>query len=158
MPHFVAQCAFYEVRERLSKAYSWAAFLIANVFVEIPYQMFMGVLVWAVYYYLIYRCHQSAKRQGLVLLFCMQFFVFASTFAHMVIAALSDAETSGNIAIIMFSLSLIFNGRSMLDFYVSRVILMVRPGVVQPSQALSGFRIFVRLFHPSGNVSAPNSC
>ncbi|MCJ1278715.1 hypothetical protein MMC21_006532 [Puttea exsequens] len=130
MPHFVAQCAFYEVRERLSKAYSWAAFLIANVFVEIPYQMFMGVLVWAVYYYLIYRCHQSAKRQGLVLLFCMQFFVFASTFAHMVIAALSDAETSGNIAIIMFSLSLIFNG------------------VVQPSQALSGFRIFIYRLSP----------
>jgi ATP-binding cassette subfamily G (WHITE) protein 2 (PDR) len=38
MPLFVTQRSLYEVRERPSKAYSWKAFLIANIVVEIPYQ------------------------------------------------------------------------------------------------------------------------
>ena len=33
MPKFVVQRSLYEVRERPSKAYSWSAFLIANVLV-----------------------------------------------------------------------------------------------------------------------------
>ena len=38
MPLFVTQRSLYEVRERPSKAYSWKAFLVANIAVEIPYQ------------------------------------------------------------------------------------------------------------------------
>ena len=72
--------------------------------------MFMGVLVFAAFYYPIFGAKQSSQRQGLMLVFCMQFFVFASTFAHMLIAALPDAETAGNIATLMFSLCLTFNG------------------------------------------------
>ena len=110
MPYFVIQRSLYEVRERPSKAYSWAAFLIANIVVEIPYQILMGILVFASFYYPIFGANQSSQRQGLMLLFCMQFFVFASTFAHMLIAALPDAETAGNIATLMFTLCLTFNG------------------------------------------------
>lgn len=39
MPRFILQRDLYEVRERPSKAYSWRAFLLANIFVEIPYQV-----------------------------------------------------------------------------------------------------------------------
>jgi len=109
MPRFVSQRSLYEVRERPSKAYSWAAFLIANILVEIPYQVLLGILVFASYMYPVYGI-ESSQKQGLVLLFCIQFFVFASTFAHMLIAALPDAETAGNIATIMFSLTLTFCG------------------------------------------------
>jgi len=35
MPHFVTQRSLYEVRERPSKAYSWVAFMFANIFVEV---------------------------------------------------------------------------------------------------------------------------
>jgi ATP-binding cassette subfamily G (WHITE) protein 2 (PDR) len=127
MPRFITQRDLYEVRERPSKAYSWKAFLIANITVEIPYQILLGILVYASYYYPIYTGDgmQSSKQQGLILLFCIQFFVFASTFAHMLIAALPDAETAGNIATLMFSLALIFNG------------------VFQPPQSLPGFWIFM---------------
>ena len=111
MPRFVTQRSLYEVRERPSKAYSWAAFLIANICVEIPYQILMGILVFAAYYYPIYGRHQASGRQCLVLLLCIQFFVFASTFAHMLIAALPDAETAGQVCTLLFSLSLTFNGR-----------------------------------------------
>ena len=54
MPRFILQRDLYEVRERPSKAYSWKAFLIANITVEIPYQIILGVLVFASYFYPIY--------------------------------------------------------------------------------------------------------
>lgn len=129
MPRFITQRSLYEVRERPSKAYSWAAFLIANIGVEIPWQMLLGILVFASYYYPVYGI-QSAERQGLILLFTTQFFVFASTFAHMLIAALPDAETAGNVATLIFSLSLTFNG------------------VMQPPRALPGFWIFMYRVSP----------
>lgn len=132
MPRFILQRDLYEVRERPSKAYSWKAFLIANIVVEIPYQILLGILVFASYFYPIYTSGgiPSSGRQGLILLLLMQFFVFASTFAHMLISALPDAETAGNIATLMFSLTLTFNG------------------VFQPPQALPGFWIFMYRVSP----------
>ena len=111
MPRFVIQRSLYEVRERPSKAYSWIAFVIANIFVEIPYQILMGILVFASYYYPTFGRHQSSERQGLILLLCIQFFIFASTFAHLIIAAMPDAETAGAVVTLLFSLSLTFNGK-----------------------------------------------
>ncbi|KMU76786.1 ABC transporter CDR4 [Coccidioides immitis RMSCC 3703] len=110
MPRFVTQRSLFEVRERPSRAYSWQAFLLANVMVEIPYQIFLGVIVWAALYYPVFGVHQSSERQGLFVIFSVQFFIFGSTFAQMVIAGLPDAETAGNIATTLFSLMLTFNG------------------------------------------------
>lgn len=56
--------------------------------------------------------------------------VFSSTFAHMVIAAMPDAETAGNVATLLFSLMLIFNG------------------VLQTKEALPGFWIFMYRVSP----------
>lgn len=130
MPRFVDQRSLYEVRERPSKAYSWAAFLIANIVVEIPYQIFLGIIVWASYYYPIYGANQSSEQQGLMLLFVIQFFVFASTFADLVIASMPNAEMAGTIATFAFSLTLSFNG------------------VMQPPNALPGFWIFMYRVSP----------
>jgi ATP-binding cassette, subfamily G (WHITE), member 2, PDR len=132
MPRFILQRDLYEVRERPSKAYSWKAFLIANIIVEIPYQILLGVMVFGSYFYPIYTKGgiPSSDRQGLILLLLVQFFVFASTFAHMLISALPDSETAGNIATLMFSLTLTFNG------------------VFQPPNALPGFWIFMYRVSP----------
>lgn len=129
MPLFVTQRSLYEVRERPSKAYSWKAFLIANIVVEMPYQIIAGIIVWATFYYPVVGI-QPAERQGLVLLFMIVFFLYASTFAHMVIAALPDAQTAGSIVTLLFSMTLIFNG------------------VMQPPQALPGFWIFMYRVSP----------
>ncbi|KAJ5082669.1 hypothetical protein N7532_011712 [Penicillium argentinense] len=130
MPKFVVQRSLYEVRERPSKAYSWAAFLVANVIVEIPYQIFVGVIAWACYYFPIYGANQAPNRQGLMLLFVVQFYMFTSTFASFVISALPDAETGGTIATLMFIMTLTFNG------------------VMQPPSALPGFWIFMYRVSP----------
>ncbi|KAL4757078.1 putative ABC multidrug transporter [Aspergillus foveolatus] len=130
MPLFITQRSLYEVRERPSKAYSWKAFLIANILVEIPYQVLMGILTFVCYYYPVVGSSQGPGREGLVLLFCIQFYVYASTFAHMCIAAMPNAETASPIVILLFSMCLTFCG------------------VMQPPDALPGFWIFMYRVSP----------
>lgn len=129
MPLFVTQRSLYEVRERPSKTYSWKAFLIANIIVEIPYQIMMGILTYACYYYAVVGV-QDSERQGLVLLLCIQFFIYASTFAHMAIAAMPDTETASAIVVLLFAMSLTFCG------------------VMQTPTALPGFWIFMYRVSP----------
>jgi len=129
MPLFVTQRDLFEVRERPSKAYSWKAFLFANIVVEWPYQIFAGILVFATFYYPVVGI-QDSERQGLVLLLCIVFFIYSSTFAHLCIAALPDAQTAGSIVTLLFSMSLTFNG------------------VMQAPNALPGFWIFMYRVSP----------
>ncbi|KAL1982431.1 hypothetical protein VTN96DRAFT_1336 [Rasamsonia emersonii] len=116
MPHFVTQRSLYEARERPSKAYSWQAFMMANILVELPWNTLMAVLMYFCYYYPIglYRnaepTHAVTERGGLMFLLIWSFMMFTSTFAHMVIAGIEVAETGGNLANLLFSLTLIFCG------------------------------------------------
>lgn len=129
MPLFVTQRSLYEVRERPSKAYSWKAFMFAQMVVEVPYQIIMGILVFASYYYAVNGI-QSSARQGLILLYNIQFFIYASTFAHLCIAAMPDAQTAASVVTLLFSMSLTFCG------------------VMQPRDALPGFWIFMYRVSP----------
>ncbi|KAL7785856.1 ABC-2 type transporter domain-containing protein [Trichoderma ceciliae] len=123
-PLFITQRSLYEVRERPSKAYSWKAFIIANVAVEIPYQIIMGILVFACFYYPVVGI-QSSIRQILVLLFIIQLFIFASSFAHMIIVAMPDAQTAASLVTFLTLMSTLFNG------------------VLQAPSALPGFWLFM---------------
>lgn len=128
-PHFLTQRALYEVRERPSKAYSWKAFMIANVLVEIPYQIITAILIFACFYYPVIGI-QSSDRQGLVLLFCIQLLLYASSFAQMTIAAFPDAVTASSIVTLLVLMSLTFCG------------------VLQTPDALPGFWIFMYRVSP----------
>lgn len=116
MPHFVTQRSLYEVRERPSKAYSWKAFMMANIVAELPWNSLMGVLIFLCWYYPIglYRnarpTNAVTERSGLMFLLVWEFLLFTSTFTNMVIAAIETAETGGNIGNLLFSLTLIFCG------------------------------------------------
>lgn len=116
LPLFVTQRALYEVRERPSKAYSWKAFMLANILVEIFWNTLMAVLLYFCWYYPIglYRNAEPTnavhERGALMFLLIWQFLLFTSTFANMVIAGVDTAETGGNIANLAFSLTLIFCG------------------------------------------------
>ncbi|OTA87500.1 hypothetical protein M434DRAFT_375543 [Hypoxylon sp. CO27-5] len=123
-PLFTTQRALYEVRERPSKVYSWQSFLMANTIVELPYQIIAGIIIYACVYYPITGI-QSSDRQGLVLLFVIQFFIYCSTFAHMTVAALPNAQTAGALVTLLVLMSLIFCG------------------VFQSPSALPGFWIFM---------------
>jgi ATP-binding cassette subfamily G (WHITE) protein 2 (PDR) len=129
MPVFVTQRSLYEGRERPSKSYSWKAFLIANIIVEIPYMIVMGVLTYACYFYAVVGVPDSTT-QGTVLLFCIVFFIYASTFTHMVIAGLPDEQTASAVVVLLFAMSLTFCG------------------VMQPPSSLPGFWIFMYRVSP----------
>lgn len=128
-PLFVTQRALYEVRERPGKMYSWKAFMIANIVVEFPWQILTGIVTYACFYYPVVGV-QDSQRQGLVLLFMIELMIYASSFAHMCIAALPDAQTAGGIVTLLVMTSLIFSG------------------VLQTPVALPGFWIFMYRVSP----------
>jgi len=129
-PLFITQRSLYESRERPSKAYSWVAFMVANIVVEIPYGIFAGILSYACFYYPVVGANQSAERQGLVILFMVQLLIYTSTFAAMTIAALPNAETASGIVSLLTLMSILFNG------------------VLQPPTELPGFWIFMYRVSP----------
>ena len=124
-PLFITQRSLYESRERPSKAYSWIAFMIANIVVEIPYGIVAGVLAFASFYYPVVGASQSSSRQGLVLMFMIQLLIYTSTFAAMTIAALPDAVTAAGLVSLLTLMSILFNG------------------VLQPPSQLPGFWLFM---------------
>jgi ATP-binding cassette subfamily G (WHITE) protein 2 (PDR) len=73
---------------------------------------------------------QSSSRQGLILLYCIQFLIFGSTYAQFIVAAAPDSATAGIIATVLFALCLGFNG------------------VFQPPNALPGFWLFMYRVSP----------
>lgn len=136
MPHFVTQRALYEARERPSKAYSWAAFMLSNIIVELPWQTLMSVIMFLCWYYPI-GMYQNAvptnavhERGALMFLLVWVFMLFTSSFTHLCIAAIDTAESGGNIANLAFSLCLIFCG------------------VLAPPASLPGFWIFMYRVSP----------
>jgi ATP-binding cassette subfamily G (WHITE) protein 2 (PDR) len=124
-PLFITQRSLYESRERPSKAYSWIAFMVANIVVEIPYGIFAGIITFACFYYPVVGANQSGERQVLVLLFSMQLLIYTSTFASMTIAALPNAETAAGLVSLLTLMSILFNG------------------VLQPPTQLPGFWLFM---------------
>lgn len=116
MPHFVTQRSLYEARERPSKTYSWKAFMLSNIIVELPWNSLMAVIIYLCWYYPIglYRNAEPTgavhERGVLMFLLIWTFLLFTCTFTDMVVAAIETAETAGNIAQLMFSLTLVFCG------------------------------------------------
>ncbi|PWY72123.1 hypothetical protein BO94DRAFT_476102 [Aspergillus sclerotioniger CBS 115572] len=116
MPYFTTQRALYEVRERPSKAYSWKAFMLASIMVELPWNILMAVPAYFTWYYPIglyrnaYPSHTVNERGGTMFLLVLIFMMFTSTFSSMVIAGIEHPDTGSNIAQLLFSMCLIFNG------------------------------------------------
>ncbi|KKK23290.1 hypothetical protein ARAM_005641 [Aspergillus rambellii] len=134
MPYFVTQRALYEVRERPSKAYSWKAFMMASICVELPWNVVMAIPAYFSWYYPIgfYRNAEphEVTRGGTMFLLILIFMLFTSTFSSMIIAGIEHPDTGSNIAQLMFSLCLIFNG------------------VLASPNALPGFWIFMYRVSP----------
>lgn len=90
--------------------------MLSNIIVELPWNSLMAVILFFTWYYPIgfFRnavpTGQVHERGALMFLLIWEFLLFASTFTHMVIAGLEDAETAGNLANLAFSLLLIFCG------------------------------------------------
>jgi len=110
--------------------------MFANIFVELPWNSFMAVVIFFCFYYPIGLYRNAIPTDAVHLrgaqffLFTWQFLLFTSSFTHMVVAGIPDAETAGNIANLLFSMSLIFCG------------------VLQTPTGLPGFWIFMYRVSP----------
>ncbi|CAG1980250.1 unnamed protein product [Fusarium graminearum] len=129
MPKFIMQRTIYEVREKHSNMYSWVVLIFANILVEIPYHIILGVTTFAIFNYTVFGI-RSSQDQGLVLLFFTYFYMLIGTFAVMVTAPLPDATTAGRITTVLFSMMLLF------------------AGVFQTPSALPGFWVFMYRVSP----------
>ncbi|KIX92790.1 uncharacterized protein Z520_11453 [Fonsecaea multimorphosa CBS 102226] len=130
MSRFLPQRALFEVRESPSKMYCWPVFLLANILVEIPYQICISVVVWACWYFPIFGLDHDSATRALMWAFCLQFLLFGSTWAQMLIFTMPSTETAAALSTILFTLTLQFNG------------------VLQPPSALPGFWIFMYRVSP----------
>jgi ABC-type multidrug transport system ATPase subunit len=116
MPHFVTQRTMYEARERPSKTYSWKAFMLANIGVELPWNTLMAVVVFFCLYYPVGFYTNATYSDSVAIrgfeffLFTWQFMMFVSTFSALIISFTPDASIGGNLAQLLFALCLIFCG------------------------------------------------
>ncbi|KAJ9614979.1 hypothetical protein H2200_001053 [Cladophialophora chaetospira] len=130
MSRFLPQRSLFEVRESPSKIYSWLVFVLSNILVEIPYMIFLSVIVWACWYFPVFGLHHDAATRVTMWAFCLQFLLFGSTWAQMLIFTMPSTETAAALSTILFTLTLQFNG------------------VLQPPTALPGFWIFMYRVSP----------
>ncbi|TQN67413.1 ZEB2-regulated ABC transporter 1, partial [Colletotrichum shisoi] len=136
MPVFVSQRTMYEARERPSKAYSWTAFLFANILVEMAWFSLIAVLSFVCWYFPIglyrnaYPTDQVDSRGITMFLQVLMFFLFTSSFAHMIIVGMPSAEVAGGI-VNLFS-----------------VMLFLFCGILSGPNELPGFWIFMYRVNP----------
>lgn len=130
MSRFLPHRSLFEVRESPSKMYSWFVFVLSHILVEIPFQLFMSVVVWVCWYFPVFGAHHDSGSRATMWAFVAQFLIFGSTWAQMLIFTLPSTATAGSISTILFSLTLQFNG------------------VLQPPSALPGFWIFMYRVSP----------
>ncbi|KAK1990581.1 ABC-2 type transporter [Colletotrichum falcatum] len=136
MPVFVSQRTMYEARERPSKAYSWTAFLFANIVVELAWNSVVAVFSFVCWYYPIglyrnaYPTNAVDSRGITMFLHVLMYFVFTSTFAHMVIAGVESAEIAGGIVNLV------------------SIMLFLFCGIIATPRELPGFWIFMYRVNP----------
>ncbi|KAK6360775.1 hypothetical protein TWF730_006897 [Orbilia blumenaviensis] len=113
IPVFVTQRTLYEARERQSKTYSWQAFILSNIVVEFAWNSVIGILCFIVWYYPmgLYRNAEYTdtvhSRGILAVLLIWVIFMFASSFAIMMISGIENPEiasaNSNALSIMMYA-------------------------------------------------------
>ncbi|KAF2450443.1 ABC multidrug transporter [Karstenula rhodostoma CBS 690.94] len=136
MPNFVVQRTLYEARERQSKTYMWQAFLFSNIFIEMFWNLIMSIFCFLVWFYPVglYRNAEPTDsvntRSFGILLIIVATFLFASSFAHMLIAGAPNEEVAGGIATVM------------------SIMLYAFCGILAGPDKLPGFWIFMYRANP----------
>lgn len=116
LPSFVQQRDLYEARERPSRTFSWKAFIVSQILVEVPWNFLAGTVAFCIYYYAIgfYSnasvAHQLHERGALFWLYSCAFYVYIGSLGLFCISFNQVAEAAANLASLMFTLSLSFCG------------------------------------------------
>ncbi|KOG96650.1 ATP-binding cassette multidrug transporter PDR5 [Saccharomyces eubayanus] len=116
LPSFVQQRDLYEARERPSRTFSWLPFILAQIFVEVPWNILAGTIAYFIYYYPIgfyanaSAAHQLHERGALFWLFSIAFYVYVGSMGLLVISFNKVAESAANLGSLLFTMALSFCG------------------------------------------------
>ncbi|CUM49165.1 unnamed protein product [Debaryomyces tyrocola] len=116
LPNFIYQRNLYEARERPSKTFSWFAFIVAQITVEIPWQILCGTIAFFCWYYPVglYKNAEPtdsvAERGALMWIIIVLFFIFCSTMGQLCVSLNELADNATNLASMLFVMSLLFCG------------------------------------------------
>ncbi|KAB8070348.1 ABC-2 type transporter-domain-containing protein [Aspergillus leporis] len=136
IPSFVTQRTLYEARERQSKTYSWQAFVLTNIVIELAWNTIMAILCFLVWFYPVglYRNGQYTdtqhSRSTLAFLFIWATFLFASSLAHMLIAGVESPEIASTLSNVL------------------AIMMYAFCGILAGPNALPGFWIFMYRVNP----------
>ncbi|KAI0890676.1 BcatrD protein [Annulohypoxylon maeteangense] len=116
MERFYHSRLLYENRERQSRTYSWLAFLISNIVVELSSQTVISVIAYVAWYYPVGFWRKAIdqgelnSRSGLVFLLIWSLLILFQTLSQMLMTIMPDIPTGINNGNLLFMLSLIFSG------------------------------------------------
>ncbi|KAM5380089.1 hypothetical protein ACJZ2D_003736 [Fusarium nematophilum] len=145
MPFFVPQRAMYEARERPSKIYHWAVFVLAQVIVELIWNTVGAVLFHFCWYYAVGFQNNAPDDVSLrgftTFLFIWQLILWASTLSQAIIAPIESADLASVPATFIGILSMAFCGigvtREQMPAIWSDVMYYISPMTYLASGALS---------------------
>ncbi|KAE8394955.1 ABC-2 type transporter-domain-containing protein [Aspergillus alliaceus] len=116
MPQFINQRDVYEARERPSKIYDWKVLMLSNIMIEIFWNTLMAVMAYFCWYYPIglyqnaVSAHEVTSRGCLVFLYIWAFMMFTSTFTHILIAGMDNADSASSVGNICYMMCITFCG------------------------------------------------
>jgi ABC-type multidrug transport system permease subunit len=116
MKRFYESRTLFEIREQPSRTYSWVAFLVSNILVEVSTQTIVGVIAFVSWYFPIGLWRNAlwqdelSERAGLTFLFIWSLMILFQTLSQMVMVLMPNVPTGINVANLLFMLSLIFSG------------------------------------------------
>lgn len=116
-PQFVQVRNLFEVREKPSKMYSWVAFVVSAILVEIPYNIVCGTLFFLPWFYCI-GYYKDASLEGRTAasigiyewLMLMSFEMWFSTFGQLCASFVPNEQTAAIVSTLMFTFVILFNG------------------------------------------------
>jgi len=102
---FIASRTIYEIRERPSKMYSWSSWVTAQILVELPWNMFSGILLFFCWYWTVGYPTERAGYTFLILAVLTPYYY--TTIGQAVAAMAPSVEISALLFTSSFSLVLI---------------------------------------------------
>lgn len=116
-PQFIIARNLFEVREKPSKMYSWLAFVVSTILVEIPFNVFCGTMFFLSWYFAI-GFYSSAGLEGRTSasigiyewLMLMMFELWFSTFGQLCASFVPNEQTAAIVSTLMFTFVILFNG------------------------------------------------
>ena len=116
VPILMYQRALYETRERPSKAFSWFAWILAQISAELPYHIALGTLGFILWFYPVgfynnmTATSSVSERTALSWLLIVTFYMFVSTFGQMCAIAFDVGEVGTNLAFLTHMMAFSFCG------------------------------------------------